>query len=361
MSKLNTVTSSGGLRSVDYIVVGSGLAGIAFCEQLLANKKTFVVFDNNSQQSSTVAGGLYNPVTLKRFTPVWRSKEQLEILLKTYKKIEQRLNVKLDYKIPVLRRFNSVEEQNNWFLASDKVGLEEYLSTTIQKNTNKCIAAAFGFGEVLQTGRIDTKLLISEYKVFLKQQDLLVEDAFEYDALAPEEHIIKYKNFEARHLICAEGFGINKNPYFNHLPLEGTKGELITIHAPHLKLNFVLKSSVFVIPLGNDLYRIGSTYEHKDKTNTISPEAREQLLKKLKTFIDCEFEVVNQVAGIRPTVKDRRALVGTHQTFKKYHVLNGLGTRGVMIAPYVAKQLYELIEHNTPIEADIDSSRFDTL
>ena len=50
---------------VDYIVIGIGLAGISFCEQLKANHKTFVVFDNKSQQSSAVAGGLYNPVVLK--------------------------------------------------------------------------------------------------------------------------------------------------------------------------------------------------------------------------------------------------------------------------------------------------------
>ena len=60
---------------VDYIIVGSGLAGIAFCEQLKAHNKTFFVFDNGSQQSSLVAGGLYNPVILNRFTKVWRSRE----------------------------------------------------------------------------------------------------------------------------------------------------------------------------------------------------------------------------------------------------------------------------------------------
>jgi hypothetical protein len=29
-----------------------------------------MVYDDTSQKSSTVAGGLYNPVVLKRFTPV---------------------------------------------------------------------------------------------------------------------------------------------------------------------------------------------------------------------------------------------------------------------------------------------------
>jgi len=66
---------------VDYLIVGSGLAGIAFCEQLKTYGKSFVMFDDNSQVSSTVAGGLYNPVVLKRFTPVWKSQEQLELAL----------------------------------------------------------------------------------------------------------------------------------------------------------------------------------------------------------------------------------------------------------------------------------------
>ena len=64
------------MKNVDYIIVGCGFAGVAFCEQLIAANKSFLVFDNKSQQSSVVAGGLYNPVVLKRFTSVWKSKEQ---------------------------------------------------------------------------------------------------------------------------------------------------------------------------------------------------------------------------------------------------------------------------------------------
>ena len=141
---------------LDYIIVGCGLAGIAFCEQLKANNKTFIVYDNNSQFSSTVAGGLYNPVVLKRFTPVWKSNEQLELAIPTYIAIEKELNITLDYKIPVYRLFNSIEEQNNWFTASDKNNLSKWLSTSIVKNNNPFIDAPYGFGEVLNTGRIDS-------------------------------------------------------------------------------------------------------------------------------------------------------------------------------------------------------------
>jgi glycine/D-amino acid oxidase-like deaminating enzyme len=342
---------------LDYIIVGCGLAGISFCETLLAENKPFVVFDNQSQKASTVAGGLYNPVVLKRFTSVWKSKEQLDLALPMYSRIEKRLNIKLDYKVSVYRRFTSLEEQNNWFAASDKAELEPYLSLSIQENTNKSIDAPFGFGEVLQTGRVDTKLLIESYKSFLRTKNQLIETDFEYDKLKTNNEIT-YNSIKAKHIVFAEGFGVKQNPFFKDVPLKEVKGELITIHAPDLKLEKILKSSVFIIPLGNDLYRVGSTYNWKDKTHETTEEAKEELITKLKSFITCSFKVVKQVAGIRPTVTDRRPIAGVHSDYKDIYVLNGLGTRGVMIGPYLAKELFNYIENKIPLDKEIDWSRF---
>ncbi|GAA4298194.1 NAD(P)/FAD-dependent oxidoreductase [Aestuariibaculum suncheonense] len=342
---------------VDYIVVGIGLAGISFCEQLKANHKTFVVFDNASQLSSTVAGGLYNPVVLKRFTPVWKCQEQLAQALPMYARLEQELNVKLDYKLPVYRKFASLEEQNDWFTASDKPKLTEYLSTTIVKNGNEAVDAPFGFGEVLETGRIDVKTLIEAYKKQLEQNNQLIEDVFDYGKLEFGSNV-KYNEIEAKHIVFSEGFGIKQNPFFNNLPLNPAKGELLIIHAPELKIDYVLKAGAFLIPLGDDQYIVGATYEWKDLTNQPSESAKEELSEKLQKIINCPFKIVNQVAGVRPTVKDRRPLVGQHAEYKNMYVLNGLGTRGVMIGPYVAAQLYNFIENQMPLEAEIDIKRF---
>lgn len=343
---------------VDYVIIGIGLAGISFCEQLKAHNKSFIVFDNASQQSSTVAGGLYNPVVLKRFTPVWKCKEQLDLALAMYAGLEAELHVKLDYKIPVYRKFASLEEQNDWFTASDKPILSEYLSPKIIKNENESIDAPFGFGEVFETGRVDVKTLIEAYKEYLIKNDLFFESVFDYDDLKFLVNGIQYHTIHAKYIIFAEGFGLKKNPFFKDLPLVPAKGELLTIHAPDLKIDYVLKAGVFLIPLGNDLYSVGATYEWKDLSNAITAIAKEALLNKLKKLINCEFEVVSQVAGIRPTVKDRRPLVGRHKTYKTMYVLNGLGTRGVMIGPYVAQQLYNFIEKGIPLENEIDISRF---
>ena len=343
---------------VDYIVIGIGLAGISFCEQLKANNKTFVVFDNSSQQSSTVAGGLYNPVVLKRFTPVWKCNEQLEIALSMYAALEKRFNITLDYKIPVYRKFASLEEQNDWFTASDKPILSEYLSPKIIKNNNNSVEAPFGFGEVRETGRVDVKKLIDNYKAYLLNKNVLFENQFQYNNLHINQNRIVYRQITAKYIVFAEGFGVKQNPFFNKLPLVPAKGELLTIHAPNLNIDFVLKAGVFLIPLDNDLYIVGATYEWKDLTNKTTAKAEEELLSKLKKIIHGDFKVVNQVAGVRPTVKDRRPLVGQHSEYKNMFVLNGLGTRGVMIAPYVANQLYNFIENNSPLDTEIDINRF---
>src|SRR5690606_2789896 len=105
----------------------------------------------------------------------------------------------------------------------------------------------------------------------------------------------------AQYIVFAEGFGLKKNPWFNHLPLNGNKGELLTIKAPDLKLDVILKSSVFIIPLGNDLCRVGATYNHEDKTLAPTPEAKTDMLLKLSKIINCPYEVIQHEAGIRPT------------------------------------------------------------
>lgn len=346
------------MKQVDYIIVGCGLASIAFCEQLRANDKSYVVFDDSSQQSSIVAAGLYNPVILKRFSEVWKAKEQLDIALPVYKKIEEDLNIKIDYKLRLLRRFSSIEEQNLWFNASDKPKLEPYLSTQLVNNNNNAIDAPFGFGEVLHAGRLDTENLISSYKDFLNQNQSLIKDSFIHQKLQVESTLIRYEDIEAKQIVFAEGFGVKKNPYFNHIPLNGTKGEVLIVKAPELKINHGVKSSVFIIPLENDLYAVGATYNWTDKSNQPTEEGKQELISKLKTFLKCEFEVVQHLAGIRPTVKDRRPLVGRHPGYHNLFVLNGLGTRGVMIAPYVAEKLYHFIENNEPLDSEIDVNRF---
>ena len=343
---------------IDYLIVGCGLAGISFSEIALRNNKSILVIDDNSQVSSRVAGGLYNPVILKRFSEVWKAEEQLNLMEDFYNKIELELKIKVNFKLPILRKFFSIEEQNNWFAASDKPLLAPFLSTKLIFNKFSGIDSPYDYGEVLHTGYVDTALLLDKYHEYLIENNYLLKESFDYSKLIINDDYLEYKNYKAKNIIFAEGFGLHANPFFQDLPLDGTKGELFVIKAPELNLDVIVNTSVFILPMGNGFFKVGATYNWKDKTDLPTEEGKKELVERIKEIINCDFEIVSHFGGVRPTVRDRRPIIGTHNKYSSLHILNGLGTRGVMLGPAMAKDLFYYIENKTALDPVIDIERF---
>lgn len=343
---------------LDYIIVGLGLSGAAFASQLEDKGRSFIVFDEGGSNSSKVAGGMMNPVILKRFTLAWNADEQLATANAFYRNLEKKTGSFFIRPVELYRKFSSAEEQNNWFEAADNRRLASFLDTDLKFDLNPAIPADHGFGKVLETQRLDTRTFLDSYAAYLSSLGNLQKEVFNYDDLEVLEDAVSYRGIKAKRIIFCEGFGIRKNAFFKYLPLTGNKGEYIIIRSPDLKLYTTIKSSVFISPAGNDLYAVGATYSHSDKSSDPTAEAREELETKLKKLITVPYTVVDQVAGIRPSTVDRRPLVGQHPTLKKLFCCNGFGSRGVIIAPTVASDLLEFIEESKPLPAEIDLSRF---
>ena len=341
----------------DYIVVGAGLAGISFTETLLQNNKSVFVFCEKDLGSSVVAGGLFNSVILKRFTLVKDAQNQIYLLKNFYPLIEKRINKKIYFELPTLRKLSSVEEQNNFTTTSDRPLFQNFLSSEIIFKKYKSVESPFGFGEIKQTGYVDCELLVTSYRQYLEDNHMLQKGKFDYTLLKEEDDLVMYKDVKAKNIVFCEGFIMKNNPYFSDLPLDGAKGELLLIKADDLDIDVIIKAGLFVLPVGDNLYKIGATYNWEDKTNVPTEEAKEELLSELKEIITCDFEVIEQFAGIRPTVKDRKSLVGQHHTHKNIYLLNGLGTRGVMLAPYLSQKLFDFIEFDIPLEEEINIER----
>ncbi len=343
---------------LDYIVVGLGLAGTAFCETLRRHNKRFVVFNDTSQRASLVAGGLSNPVILKRFTMAWKANALMPIANSFYHELEHTLDVKLISDLPVYRKFASIAEQNMWFEAADKPELNSYLSPKLVSNGNQGLIAPYDFGEVLQASRLDTKVALRSYATFLDKKSLLVSDSFDYALVKQKKGHVAYGSRTAKHVVFAEGFGLRQNPFFNYLPMQGSKGEYLIVKCNKLKEMNAIKSSIFVIPLGNDLYKVGANYDRNTSNSLPTAETKMELMKKLDGLLTCEYEVVGHEAGIRPTVKDRKPLVGQHLRYNNLFVLNGFGSHGIMIGPWAAEKLFARIEKGITLPQEIDISRY---
>jgi glycine oxidase len=343
---------------IDYLIVGGGIAGLCFAEHCLQNKKSFKLMTDESQNSSKIAAGLYNPVILKRFTGLEDAGEQLDYLDEFYKQIENRIGFKIDFPLPLLRKFFSIEEQNNWFQAADQSKMTPFLSTIIEKKIISGIDAPFNYGRVLRTGYLDTKLFVKSYHSYLNKNGLILHETFDYSKLEVKEDRVAYDEFEATKVVFAEGFGLHANPFFNYLPLDGTKGELFIIKAPDLDLTDIINTSIFILPLGNALFKVGATYNWQDKTNLPTEAGRDELIIRIKEILQCDFEILSHHAGVRPTVKDRKPLLGNHSVHNNLFILNGLGTRGVMLGPYTARMLFRFSENGIEIPMHYSVKRF---
>ena len=347
------------MEQFDYIIVGQGLAGTLLSYRLLKEGNTVLVIDKYREfTSSKVAPGAYNPMVLKRFTPCWKIDDQLQPLYDFVASFEKEFDVEIHQPIKLWRLFKSVQEQNLWLEKSEKPSLENFMNPTFITNPYTQIKAEYGFGEVKHSGRIILPKMIETFRMFLQNNSALLNEEFDYTQLVVEDESVTYKSVRARKIVFCEGHRLTSNPYFNYLPLMRTKGELLTVRIKGLNVSEHIKSGVSILPLGNDLYKVGATFNWEEKDETCTDAAKDDLLNRLSSFVNSPVEIVKHEAGLRPTVKDRRALVGNHPKFANVFVFNGLGTRGLLIAPLLSLQFVDHLDNATPLDPEVDITRF---
>lgn len=345
----------------EYLIVGFGLAGLAFTSVLERNQKSFHVIDNNHDNASRVIGGMYNPIILKRFTPAWQAHNMWEKSISTYQYFEQKFNKKYFQPFHIYRILQSVEEQNNWTVASDKVVMNKYMLTDIQMENIEGIYAPYGFGELKNVGRVEGEQIMKDYKEYLSKKNLFSKETFEYSKLIFGENYVEYKGEQYQQVVFSEGSLITENPFFNYLPMKVSKGEMLIVEIPDLQLDKAIKSSCFMVPLGNQMFIVGATYNWEDKTFNLTNEGKADLEEKLTSFLKLPYKILDYKAGIRPTVSDRRPLLGRHPVHSQLAVLNGLGTRGIIYAPALAEILYDHLEKDVTIDSEMNINRFESL
>ena len=347
------------MKVFDYIIVGQGIAGTVLAFQLrLKGKRVYVIDKYRGNTSSKIAPGTYNPMVLKRFTPCWKVEEQLDSLYNFIDAFEISFNTSIHVPLKLWRKFASVQEQNLWLEKSDHHRLSPYMNPYFISNPHQNLNADFGFGEVKKSGWVDFLKLISIFKQRLLSEGCFLDEDFDFNSMSIKEKSVVYKSISAKKIVFCEGHRLTNNPFFNYLPLLRTKGELITVKLKDLKVKELIKSNITLLPLGNDVYKVGSTFNWDNKDEVCSVKAREELLSKLKELVNINPVVINQYAGLRPTVKDRRALLGAHPNHENIIVFNGLGTRGLLISPYLAIQLIEFMEKGVSLDPEVDIKRY---
>jgi glycine oxidase len=72
------------------------------------------------------------------------------------------------------------------------------------------------------------------------------------------------------------------------------------------------------------------------------------------------YAVTGHTAGVRVNLPDRHPLAGRHPTVARLGLLNGLGAKGALLAPMLARQWINHLTEGVPFDAAIDVTRFGT-
>ena len=116
-----------------------------------------------------------------------------------------------------------------------------------------------------------------------------------------------------------------------------------------------------IVPLGNNLFKAGSTFQWNFKDDKPSENGKRQVELFLNNFLNVKFKFVSHHAAIRPTVQDRRPFIGLHPVHPAVGIFNGLGTKGVLLAPYFARQFAGFLNGTGEIDAEVDVKRISVL
>lgn len=347
-------------KEVEYIIVGQGLAGSILAWFLLKENKSFIIIDDlKGETSSTKASGLINPITGRRFVKSWLSEELMSFAKETYLEIEQKLNCSLFKETKIHRILQTVEQQNDWASKVEDERFKDYLGQkelvhydkSIIKNDLACI-------EIAPVYKIDTPILIESLSNYFTEKDLILREKFEHSLLDVNETEVEYKDIKAKKIIFCEGFNMVYNPFFKNVPLFLSKGEVLHFEAKDLPQDYILGGNTNIIPLGNHTFSVGATYGWGDTSPEPTQAKKEELIEKLEAIINCKYKLLEHNAGIRPTVKDRRPVIGAHPDYKNVLVFNGLGTKGLSLSPYFAQQFVAWLCGKEALNEEVLVERF---
>jgi len=338
----------------DVLIIGQGLAGTVLGETFVQRGKSVLFIDQGHElASSKVAAGMINPMAFKRINKSWMADELLPVAVGFYKMMEKKTGRNIFYEYEILKFFTNDEYKNAW---NSKVNDNNYINKAEEQHPNNLISNDYGFGRVTNCSRVVLSSMLAVYRDQLKSEKTLLEETFEPKYMNIEKG--RYKNINFSWIVLCQGHMGVSSELFGWLPLEKTKGELLKIKATQMKSDDLLNKGFFVVPAGNDEYIVGSTYDWNDKTVTPTLNGKNQIEEKLSKLYAGHYEIIEHTAGLRPTVKDRRPLIGLHPTHKRLGIFNGLGTKGVLTAPYFANQFADLLLTGTKLNAEVDIKRF---
>jgi glycine/D-amino acid oxidase-like deaminating enzyme len=342
---------------LDYLIVGNGLAGSTLAYKLhKKGVKIHIIADLKRPTSSSVAGGMFNPITGKYLAKTWLAEELYTTLFEFYLALEKSLNSHFFHPIGVIRLFNNAENKAHFLTQIEKFSLQEWVTVLPESKEYP-----LGGLKIKNSGWLDVEAFVAAIQTFFIDLNLFSNEVVEFENLIFKENTINFNGLEARNVIFAEGFYVKDNPLFNNLPFNPVKGEVLEVKVDSYSETSILNQGKWIIPINTQKLRIGATYTWHELDFEPTQTAKAEIETAAQKIGISSFFFLNHKAGVRPATSDRRPIIGQHPVIKNAFIFNGLGTKGVSLVPYFADQFVDYLTENKQLNPEVNIERFYSL
>ena len=347
------------MKHVDYIIVGGGISGSVLSYTLMKYGAAVQLFDCPEQNlSSKVAAGLWNPIVLKRLKKVWRADEMMEELATLYPSMEQWSKASFYQSIPIRRVFHSPGEQNNWLGLTGNEAFAPYMEDTIAPLPEGVIGH-HGSAMMKRTGRLHVNTMTKAVANRLDTQGYYSKEKFDWSKVMRNDEGVEYDGLRAHGIISCQGaqLAIGKGEIAQN-GFAPVKGEILRIKLDRDIGNECIHQRYFMLGEQNKECSVGATYAWDGFENGPTAEKRLELEEHMKSVWLGTKQTINHTAGIRPATKDRRPMVGPHEHLQHTWIFNGMGSRAVLMTPWLARVLVEHLMYGSELLQECLPSRF---
>lgn len=340
----------------DFFIIGGGLAGCTLAYRLQNYGYKIKVFDDkNSNISSSVAGGIINPLTGKRTALTWKAHEIFDELHHFYPEIENETGESFFKLMPTYKLFESNFEQNEWLTKSTERDYGRFFENSPIMLNNNVINNPFGALLIKETAKLDVAKYIDTIHKFLIRNDALEYCKIDNIKILNEKILINEN--QAKAIIYCDGTFAPQNFYFSYLSHKPVHGEVLKVEINDFYNDRMINKGIFIIPKQDNIYVVGSTYNWNLREAIITQKGLNELEQKLSNLIKVPFKTLEHYAGIRPSTNDRRPFLGKHPQFNNVYIFGGLGSKGVSLAPYLSNIFLNFVAYNGKLPAESNISR----
>jgi glycine oxidase len=349
-------------REVDVLIAGAGIAGLLLARELQKRgQRVLIVHDPDRPGAGEAAVGLLNPVRGRRYTLAWRAAEVFAEAAATYRAIGASDGRDVFSELPVLRVFSSSEERARWTKRVSLVEAAGFLHCELSR-----LPAGFrprldeGAIEITGGGVVDPRVVLEVLRAEQRACGALFEGVCAIDDCEPSAHGLLWRpgHVFTTKLVLAGGAADIATLRARGLTLRPVKGESLLLDAPGLDATAAYVCGHHLVPLGDGTWICGGTKVPGDDTDGPTEAGRAELTAFLDDHLSTDWTMLAHWSGVRAVTLDTRPIAGPLNLDGRVIVLNGLGSQGFAVGPWVARVLADHLSGGAPLPADLLPERF---